>query len=134
MTQKVCCISQSIFKKVSISYAWLNVTKEIGNLHSLYATDFLRHKILAGLDHKIVSKLEARWDISFQKREGTYLGPGNSEIAYKPFMLADFKLLWSGKNITPFIEVTNLFNTDYLFIGNLPQPGRWLKCGINVTL
>jgi hypothetical protein len=49
-------------------------------------------------------------------------------------MLADFKLLWSGKNITPFIEVTNLFNTDYLFIGNLPQPGRWLKCGINVTL
>ena len=127
-------ISQSIFKKVSISYAWLDVTKEIGNLHSLYATDFLRHKILAGLDHKIVSKLEARWDISFQKREGTYLGPGNSEVAYKPFILADFKLLWSGKSITPFIEITNLFNTEYLYIGNLPQPGRWVKCGINVTL
>ncbi len=121
-------------KSLTLSYAWLDVKKESGNLTSLYATDYLRHKFIAGIDHSLLSRLEASWNLSYQKREGTYLGPANSELPYKPFFLTDLKLLWTGGKITPFAEITNIFNTHYLFIGNLPQPGRWIKAGINITL
>jgi len=44
------------------------------------------------------------------------------------------KIVWNGRNIKPFAEATNLFNTNYLHIGNLPQPRRWVKAGVNITL
>ncbi|NTU94471.1 MAG: TonB-dependent receptor, partial [Bacteroidales bacterium] len=99
-----------------------------------YATDFLRHKASAFVDHKIISKLSARWDVSFQKRDGTYLGPGNMETSYKPFALLDVRLLWSAKKYKISVEATNLFNTNYLYIGNLPQPGRWIKAGLSISI
>lgn len=116
------------------SYSWMDVQKLSNGMHSLYATDFLRHKASFSLEHKIVSKLNARWDLSYQKREGTYLGPNSSEIPYKGFILADLKIVWNGKKIKPFAQATNLFNTKYEFIGNLPQPLRWIKGGININL
>ena len=124
----------SLINSAGISYAYLTVSKESGNLHSLYATDFLRHKASAFVDHKIISKLSARWDVSFQKRDGTYLGPGNAETSYKPFALVDVRLLWSAKKYKISVEATNLFNTNYLYIGNLPQPGRWIKAGLSISL
>ncbi len=120
--------------QTGISYAYLNVAKESGNLHSLYATDYLRHNASIHLDHKIISKLSARWDLSFQKREGTYPGAGNTEVAYKPFLITDVKIRWSAVKYQIFCAATNLFNTDYLYIGNLPQPGRWIKLGVNLNL
>lgn len=124
----------SFLNSAGISYAYLTVSKESENLHSLYATDFLRHKASAFIDHKIVSRLSARWDVSFQKRDGTYLGPGNIETSYKPFVLVDVRLLWSAKKYKISVEATNLFNTNYLYIGNLPQPGRWIKAGFSFSL
>lgn len=124
----------SFLYSAGISYAYLTVSKESENPHSLYATDFLRHKVSAFVDHKIISKLSARWDVSFQKRDGTYLGPGNVETSYKPFVLVDVRLLWSAKKYKVSVEATNLLNTSYLYIGNLPQPGRWIKAGFSFSL
>jgi len=126
--------SGSVINSAGISYTYLTVSKESGNLHSLYATDFLRHKASAFVDHKIISKLSARWDVSFQKRDGTYLGPGNVETSYKPFALVDVRLLWSARKYKISVEASNLFNTNYLYIGNLPQPGRWIKAGLSISL
>jgi len=125
---------ESWINQAGISYAYLNVAKESGAIHSLYATDYLKHKATLFINHQIISKLSARWDISFQKRNGTYLGSGNIEIPYKSFTLVDVKLIWSEKGYKVFLEATNLLNTDYLYIGNLPQPGRWVKAGINIIL
>jgi len=55
-------------------------------------------------------------------------------VPYKGFILADLKIVWNGKNVKPFAQATNLFNTKYEFIGNLPQPGRWIKAGISINL
>ena len=73
-------------------------------------------------------------DLSFQKREGTWLGPGSIEIPYKAFALADLKLVWSESKWRISVEATNLFGKDYLYLGNLPQPGRWIKAGVSVNL
>lgn len=120
--------------KTGISYSWMDLSKQSALLHSLYATDFLRHKAALNIEHNVFSKLSGRWDLSWQKREGTYLGPGNLETPYKGFVLADLKIVWGGRQIKPFAEATNLFNTNYLHIGNLPQPGRWVKVGVNFVL
>lgn len=120
--------------QAGIAYSWMDVQKMSDGMHSLYATDFLRHKASFTLEHKIVSKLNGRWDLSYQKREGTYLGTNSDEIPYKGFLLADLKIVWNGKTVKPFAQATNLFNTKYEFIGNLPQPGRWIKAGVNINL
>lgn len=126
--------TNSFLNSAGVTYAYLDVSKETDGLLSLYATDFLRHKATAFADHKIFGKLSARWDLSFQKREGTWLGPNSSEVPYKAFALADVKLVWSEPKWKVSIEATNLFGTEYLYLGNLPQPGRWIKAGLSLNL
>ncbi len=125
---------ESFVNQAGISYTYLNVAKESGSFHSLYATDYLRHKASAFVDHNVFSRLTARWDLTFQKRNGTYMGASGVEVPYKSFALADLKLMWREKRYRIFLEATNIFNTDYLYIGNLPQPGRWIKAGIGLNL
>lgn len=127
-------LSKSAITKIGVAYSWIDVEKKSDGLHSLYATDFLKHKASLNVEHKVISKLTARWDLSYQKREGTYLGIDNSEVPYKGFMLTDLKLIWNGTKIKPFVQATNLFNIKYEFIGNLPQPLRWIKIGIAFTM
>jgi Outer membrane cobalamin receptor protein len=122
-------INTRAINSIALFYTYTDVNKKSGNMHSLYATDFLRHKALLSLDHNIFPKLSARWNLSFQKREGSYPNKNGEEIAYTPFLLTDLKVVWNTGKIDPFAEVTNLFNTEYLYIGNLPQPGRWIKVG-----
>ena len=126
--------TNSFLNSAGVTYAFLDVSKKTDGLLSLYATDFLRHKATAFADHKIFGKLSARWDLSFQKREGTWLGPNSSEVPYKSFALADVKVVWSEPKWRVSVEATNLFGTDYLYLGNLPQPGRWIKAGLALNL
>ena len=134
VSQSRYAISYSFLNSAGVTYAYLDVSKETDGLLSLYATDFLRHKATAFADHKIFGKLSARWDLSFQKREGTWLGPNSSEVPYKAFALADVKLVWSEPKWKVSIEATNLFGTEYLYLGNLSQPGRWIKAGLSLNL
>ena len=126
--------TNSFLNSAGVTYAFLDVSKKTDGVLSLYATDFLRHKATAFADHKIFGKLSARWDLSFQKREGTWLGPNSSEVPYKSFALADVKVVWSEPKWRVSVEATNLFGTDYLYLGNLPQPGRWIKAGLVLNL
>lgn len=127
-------LSKSYINKIGVAYSWMNVEKKSDGLHSLYATDYLKHKVAANIEHMIISKLSARWDLLYQKREGTFLNRDNFETPYKGFFLAHLKIIWNGKVAKPFIEATNLFNTKYELIGNLPQPLRWIKAGITINI
>lgn len=123
-----------IINRVGLNYSWLNVIKDSENYISLYATDFLRHKFNFFIDHNLVEKLTFRWDISTNKRAGTYLASDNREVKYGVYTLVDLKVVWKENNYSPFIEFSNILNTDYLYIGNLPQPKRWIKAGITIHI
>ena len=79
-------------------------------------------------------------DIKFvyQNREGTYTrfanGDWAEEVDYKPFGLLDGKLTYKRKNLLLFISAANILNTSYYDIGNVVQPGRWIKTGISYKL
>ncbi len=71
----------------------------------------------------------------FQDREGTYTEFVNnkwgSEVEYKPFWIFDAKVKYNLQDLNIFISVNNIFDLNYNDIGNVVQPGRWIKAGIS---
>lgn len=124
----------SLITQAGVAYSYITVQKQTNNLHSLYATDYLRHKARLFISHKIIAKLDGSWELNFRDRAGTYTNENNIETDYKPFALLDIKLRWRESNFTLFAEATNLLNESYLDLGNIEQPGRWIKGGIMISL
>ncbi len=128
------CPGEGFINNLGMNYAYTNVIKESATEHSLYATDFLRHRASLYFDHKIFGRVKARWDLNYRKREGSYLDVSNIEIPYKGFLLADVKIIYALERVSLYVEASNLSDTGYMHIGNIPQPGRWVKCGVNFVL
>ena len=122
-------------EKVRAEYSFMNVDKQSDNYQSLYATDYLKHQLKFGIDHRIWKNLSASWFVHLNDRSGTYLRSlDNVELEYKPYVLCDLKLSWRTEYYTLYAEANNLFDTEYFDFGELPQAGRWLKIGVRVTL
>ena len=133
--------SNSFINKIKLNYSYLDVQKQTAdNYLSLYATDFLRHQLNFGILHNVwvfkntVNKIIANWQFRFQSRAGYYVDAERNIIDYPAFLLCDLKIIWQAKHFNLFIEGTNLFDREYVDIGNLPQPGIWLKAGINLSV
>ncbi|MDR2410096.1 MAG: TonB-dependent receptor [Bacteroidales bacterium] len=121
--------------QVGIQYNYLYVTKNSKGYLSLYATDYLRNQVKLNIHHKIYWKLHANWQFNFQERMGTYLdNETNTEQKYKPYLLCNLKISLLLKKTHVFIEATNLFNTPYFDLGNIPQSGIWIKGGISLNV
>ncbi|MDP4184824.1 MAG: TonB-dependent receptor, partial [Bacteroidota bacterium] len=109
-----------------------------GDYVSYYVLDNLKHKLTLGINHKIISKLNADWYILWQDRNGTYTSYVNtvagSEVPYKPFWTVDTKVWWQLPHGKIFVEASNLFDKKYFDLGNIVQPGRWIRAGISVDL
>jgi iron complex outermembrane receptor protein len=121
-------------EKVEISYFNNNLHKENQLLISNYVLDNLKHKMVIGINQNIAQKLTFDFKFIFQDREGSYTrfenGDWAKEVAYKPFWLLDGKLAYNSRNLSLFVSASNIFNTQYYDIGNVVQPGRWIKTGI----
>ena len=121
--------------QVGIQYNYLYVVKNSFDYHSLYATDYLRNQIKLHVHHKIYWKLYAAWQFNFQDRKGTYLDyESNTEKHYQPYVLCNLKLMLRLDKVQVFAEATNLFNSKHFDLGNIPQPGIWVKGGISVNV
>ena len=125
-------------EKVSVSYFSNSVNKHNFDFVSNYALDHLNFKWVFGIQQKISKQIFFDFRSVYQDRAGTYTGFENgafgSEIEYKPFVIFDGKLTFSSKRISFFTSATNLFNKKYYDIGNVIQPGRWVKAGIQYNL
>ena len=58
---------------------------------------------------------------------------------YTPYGLVDAKLTWDvsrkqGSGIRFYLSGENLLDKAYVDHGNVPQPGRWLKAGVQIRL
>jgi len=130
----------SFINRVKLNYSYLDVSKETSdNYLSLYATDFLRHQLNLGVLHTVwdfnnSNRILANWQFRFQSRAGSYVDADRNIIDYPTFLLCDLKVIWQAKHFDFFVEGTNLFDQQYVDIGNLPQPGIWLRTGINLNI
>lgn len=104
---------------------------------SLYAGDYLRHKLVASLKHKIYDRLSATWSVRYQQRMGSYqvydgLSATDRLQDYKPYATLDLKLQWTDRHYELYVKGTNLTDRRYQDLGNIPQPGICVLGGARV--
>ena len=106
---------------------------------SNYAMEYLRHKLVARLDHPIWSHLTASWNFRWQDRMGSYILYEDAQstgqlVPYSPYATLDLKVRWTTRRYEVWAEATNLLNHRYYDLGNIPQPGIVVMGGVRVHL
>ncbi len=121
---------------ISLGYTYIHQNRKgkYDIFTSLYADDYLRHKLVASLSHHIWSKLSATWNVRYQKRMGAYqfydgLTATDELCRYHPYATLDIKLQWTDKRYQVYVKGSNLTNHKYQDLGNIPQPGIWIMAG-----
>ncbi len=127
--------------RVSLAYAYIHQNKKDGKgvYRSNYAMEYLRHKFVATLDHKIVSRLTASWSLRWQKREGTYISYSGGQNAgtlkeYPSYALLNLKLSWRQPHYEIFATADNLTARKYRDFGSIVQPRCWAMAGAKIDL
>jgi iron complex outermembrane receptor protein len=97
--------------------------------------DYLRHKFVLGIHHRIYKNISASWKLRYQKRNGDYMlwdtdARQDIRTPYEAFTLIDARIYWKAKGWTIFADVKNIFDIDYVDYGNVMQPGRWFSMGV----
>lgn len=128
---------QFFIQKIEMGYAFIHQEKDSEGYISNYALDYLRHKFTAQLSHSIWKGFSATWYLRWQDRAGSYtqyenLKPAHEE-PFAPYCLVDVKVNWQHEALAIYAELNNVFNTTYYDLGNIPQPGIWLKAGFRYT-
>lgn len=124
-----------------LSYAFLHQRRrdDAAFYKSNYAMEYLRHKLVATLEHPIARRLSASWTLRWQDRRGGYLRYENAQstgefVNYRPYATLDVKLRWQAPRYELWAEATNLTNHTYYDLGNIPQPGLLIMGGARVTI
>ncbi len=127
------------FERLTMSYAWIYQHRRKGEdfFKSNYALEYLRHKFVATLSHRIVSHLSASWTLRVQQREGAYLVYENLKPTaqlrpYGAHALLDCKLTWREPHYALFVDMTNLTSHRYYDLANVRQPGFLVMAGASL--
>jgi len=110
-------------KKADLSFKYTYVNRQIENKDQYipkYGPISLMHYLNLGLDYDFLSTKQAI-NFSFKKRPNR-----------NGWLLTDFRIAKNIKNAELFVNIENLFNVEYQEIEGIPQPGRWIKCGLRV--
>ena len=96
---------------------------------------FLRHKFVASLNHRIVSKLTAQWDFQLKNRNGEFFNAiTETEQKYGTFANLDLRFNWAEPKYDVYISLNNVLNHRYYDIANVEQPGIWVMGGVKIRL
>ena len=123
-------------RNISLSYCYLDKYRRHPEENAQYESelDFLRHKLVASLNHRIVSRLTAQWEMVMKHRTGWFdnARTGQREY-YGTFATLDLKLQWTEPHYSLYVKATNLTDRRYYDYANVLQPGLWLLAGLKVS-
>ncbi|MCD7935251.1 MAG: TonB-dependent receptor [Tannerellaceae bacterium] len=124
---------------LALDYTRMHQSTDTQGLETQYALKYLRDKFTVKLNHQLIPDLTVDWFFRFQKRIGNYQyyenGIDMEEFRpYRGFSTLDVKLNYRYKEVGLHLTFNNLYNTQYLDLGNIPQAGFWLIGGISYTL
>jgi len=129
---------QSFLNTVKINYTYLNQEKTESEYISNYSLNYLKHRFDFDINHSIFRNIYANWHVNYSDRRGQYekikdkvsLGMTN----YEPFVTLDLKIAWNYSGWNVYGCVNNILDKEYFDIGNIIQPGRWVKLGVSKTI
>lgn len=120
---------------VQCHYAYIHQDKEQeADIVSQYALEYLRHKLVAKTQVQMTKRLSLGVNLRWQDRMGSYTSFDGQTCDYEPYAILDSRLTWAQTNWKAYIEVNNLFDTQYRDYGMVTQPGRWLIAGFSIRL
>jgi len=133
-------INNLLIDFVNIDYNYLDQESNSGDFNTKYSLNYLKHNLVIQINHKVFDQINFSWNVRYQDREGSYLkydfniNDYIGEQDFNPYCLFDAKLSWSYNLLTIYSEASNIFNKDYVDIGNVEMPGRWFKVGFDVQI
>ncbi|MBP1645298.1 MAG: TonB dependent [Bacteroidetes bacterium] len=106
---------------------------------SNYALNYLREKLTAQLYLPLYKdKLSTTVSFRYQKRMGQYLKYEDlkpaQKVDYPAFTTMDISINYNLKNFNIYCNLNNIYNTKYFDLGNVPQAGFWVICGVSINL
>lgn len=126
--------TQRFLRSLNVAYNYLNQEKDIASdIESKYTLEYLRHKLVAGLQMNLWRSLDLNVSYRFQERTGTYTDTDGNVQQYKAYGLVDARLSWTVPTYTVYLEANNLTDKTYVDYGNVPQPGTWIVAGLSVN-
>ena len=113
-------------QRLQLGYAYIhqNHKTEQPIYKSLYALEYLRHKVTATLDMRLWRRLSAGCNLRWQQRMN----------GYHPYFKLDAKVMWRTDGYELFLKGDNLTNHHYFDLGGVEQPGLWLMAGLSVSV
>ena len=128
----------SVFKTVSLSYAYLNTTKDIAqNYISKYVLDYLKHKANLSISYKFFFDSAMHLTAVYKNRNGQYLDYTNDQYRlfdYKPYWIANLKWSKQIKSTHIGVSIENIFDVTYNDLSYIKMPGRWIIFEINYKI
>ncbi len=107
--------------KLTLGYAFIHQDHDTQQpiFKSLYALEYLRHKVTAQLSQRIWKQLTAHCALRWQQRTN----------GFHPYTKIDMKVAWETPRYNLFIKADNITNHRYYDIGTVLQPGIWVMVG-----
>ena len=121
---------------LNINYAVNESDTTSEGFQSAYVLDHLKSNLSFTASQNISKNIRIDWRASRQDREGGYIDfESGKDVEYLPFWLISTRLSCKVfNNSTIFLEMNNLFDNEYVDFGNIPQPGRWMRAGVKITI
>lgn len=129
---------QAAPRSLSVQYSYIHADTFSGDQISNYALDHLNHKVDATLTHPVTRQGGVSVTGSWQDRAGSYMlfedGEFTDTEEFEPFFMVDLKLFYEIGPAKIFTEASNALDTQRVDIANVPQPGRWIRGGVQLRL
>ena len=109
---------------------------------SNYALEYLRHKFVATLDHRLFAHLGASWVLRVQDRNGHYMqvdrtNRPNSSTPHAPALrharYPRRETALDADRYRLFCDLRNVTDSRYFDLGNVEQPGFFVMAGASYT-
>lgn len=129
---------QQFLKNLHVGYNYIYQKRHDDKViyKSSYAMQYLRHKFVTDINMQLLPKLTAKVSYRFQERMGDYIAFDDAHkstgklVKYKPYGVADAKITYQAGDLQLYAEANNLFDTQVIDLGNVPQPGLWVRGGL----
>ena len=136
----------SLLQRLTLSYCYnykwragspqlSTITSQLSTLNYVSRMTFLRHKLVASLNHSILPHLTAQWDFTLKNRSGAFDNAQTGQS--QPFgttATLDLKIQWTLPHSTLYVQANNLTNHSYYDHPNVLQPGLWIMGGVKFHL
>jgi len=126
-----------ILTSASAGYSYMYADKSSAGFQSKYLLDILRNKLDVRIIHRIAGPVAASWNLSWQDRSGGFVRyvdglPLPGEQPYTDVFLLDAMITGTFRSVTIFTEARNIVDAQYYDLGNVLQPGRWIRIGVTI--